>query len=68
MCHCVDDVIRLGGGALERVKICILAEWLKIEYFLGGHYQVENAVWFVNLVYTLTFPAHLSSPYLNKKE
>ena len=31
---CVDDVVRLGGGALERVQIFILAEGIKIE-FLG---------------------------------
>ena len=30
---CVDDVVRLGGGALERVQISILAEGLKIEFF-----------------------------------
>ena len=44
-----------GGGALERVQIFILAERLKIEFFL--HYQVKKAVGckpFVNLVYTLT--------------
>ena len=30
---CVDDVVRLGGGALERVENFILAEGLKIEFF-----------------------------------
>ena len=41
---CVDDVVRLGGGTLERMQIFILAEGLN---------QVEKAVWyrlFVNLV------------------
>ena len=28
---CVDDVVRLGGGTLERVQIFILAEGLKFE-------------------------------------
>ena len=39
----VDDVVRLGGGALERVQISILAEGLRIDFF--WHYQVEKAVW-----------------------
>ena len=41
---CVDDVVRLGGGALERVENFILAEGLKIEFF--WHYQVEKAAWY----------------------
>ena len=41
---CVDDVVKLGGGALERVQIYILAERLKIDFF--KHYQVEKAVWY----------------------
>ena len=32
---CVDDVVRLGGRALERVQIFILAEGLKIYFFFG---------------------------------
>ena len=51
-----------GGGALERVQIFILAERLKIEFFL--QYQVKKAVGckpFVNLVYTLTSFIHLST-------
>ena len=32
---CVNDVVRLGDGALERVQIFILAEGLKIDFFLA---------------------------------
>ena len=36
----VDDVVKLGGGASERVQIFILAEGQK-----NWQYQVDKAVW-----------------------
>ena len=44
-----DDVARLGGGALERVQIFILAEGLKVR--LSGR-ESSLVHTFVNLVYT----------------
>ena len=49
---CVDDVVRRGVEALDRVQNFILAEGLKSDFFAISGRESSLVQTFVNLVYT----------------